>query len=106
MKIFLTIHQRNLQQLAIEIFKVKIGIAPIITKEIFTFVENNTHNLRSGTHLSKVNVHSTQYGTESTGNLGAKIWNLIPAHMKDLKTLFMYLFIFFTKIYSTITAKR
>ena len=55
--------------------------------EIFTFVENNTYNLRSSTHLSRVNVHSTQYGTESVGNLGAKIWNLVPAHEKDLKTL-------------------
>ena len=81
------IHQRNLQQLAIQIFKVKIGIAPIIMNEIFTFVENNTYNLRSGMHLSRVNVHSTQYGTESIGNLGAKIWNLVPVHMKDLKAL-------------------
>ena len=32
-----TIQQRNLQQLAIEIFKVKIGIAPIIMNEIFTY---------------------------------------------------------------------
>ena len=64
-----TIHQPNLQQLAIEIFKVKIGIAPIIMNEIFTFVENNTYNLRSGMHLSRVNVHSTQYGTESIGCL-------------------------------------
>ena len=37
-------------------------------------------------HLSRVNVHSTQYGTESIGNLGAKTWNLVPAHMKDLKS--------------------
>ena len=28
-------YQRNLQQLAIEIFKVKIGIAPVIMNEIF-----------------------------------------------------------------------
>ena len=41
--------------------------------EIFTFVENITYNLRSGTHLSRINVHSTQYGTESIGNLGEKI---------------------------------
>ena len=54
-----TIHRRNLQQLATEIFKVKIGIAPIIIKEIFTFVENSNYNLRSGMHLSRVNVHST-----------------------------------------------
>ena len=54
--------------------------------EIFTFVKNNTYNLRSSTHLSRVNVHSTQYGTESIGNHGTKIWNLVPAYMKDLKT--------------------
>ena len=53
------IHQRNLQQLAIGIFKVKIVMAPTIMNEIFTFVENNTYNLRNGIHLSRVNVHST-----------------------------------------------
>ena len=71
----------------IEILKVKIGIAPIIMNEIFTFIENNTYNLRIGTHLNRVNVHSTKYGLESIGNLGAKIWNLVPAHIKDLKAL-------------------
>ena len=82
-----TIHQRNLQQLAIKIFEIKIGIAPIIMNEIFTFVKSNTSNLKSGMPLSKVNLHSTQYGTKSIGNLGAKIWNLGPVHMKDLKAL-------------------
>ena len=37
--------------------------------------------------LSRVNVHSTQYGTESISNLGEKIWNLFPVHTKDLKAL-------------------
>ena len=37
-----TIHQHNLQQLAIEIFKLKIGIAPIIMKEIFTIHMSRT----------------------------------------------------------------
>ena len=55
--------------------------------EIYTFAENNTYNLRSGTCLSRVNVHSTQYGTKSSGNREAKIWNLVPAHTKDLKVL-------------------
>ena len=71
----------------IEIFKVKIGIDPIIINKIFTFVKSNTYNLRSGKHLSRVNVHSTQYTTESTGNLGAKVSNLVPVHMKDLKAV-------------------
>ena len=55
--------------------------------KIFTFVENNTYNLRSGMHLSRVNMHSAQYDTESIGYLGAKIWNLVLVQMKHLKTL-------------------
>ena len=74
-----TIHQRNLQQLAIEIFKVKIGIAQIIMNELFTFVENNTYNLISAIHLRRVNVHSTQYGTESIGKLGKKFGILLQS---------------------------
>ena len=58
--------------------------------EIFTFVENNNYNLRSSMHLRRVNVHSTQYGTESISNLWAKIWNLVPTYMKDLKTLSIF----------------
>ena len=82
-----TIHKRNLQQLATEIFKVIKIIAPIILNETFTFVKNNTYNLRSGMHLSRVNVHFTQYDAESIGNLGLQIWNHVPVHMKDLKAL-------------------
>ena len=43
-----TIHTRNLRYLATEIFKVKIGILPIITTEFFKFCDNATHNLRNG----------------------------------------------------------
>ena len=55
--------------------------------KIFTFVENKTYNLRSGMDLSRVNVHSTQYGAESIGYLGVKIWDFAPVHMRDLKAL-------------------
>ena len=66
------IHQRKLQQLAIDISKVKIGIAPMIMNKIFTFVENNSCNLSSGMYLSRINVNSTQYSTESIGNSRTK----------------------------------
>ena len=39
------IHQRKLKQLAIDISKVKIGIAPMIMNKIFAFVEKNNCNL-------------------------------------------------------------
>ena len=55
--------------------------------EMFTFVENNNYNLKSGIHLSRINVHSTQYNTKSIGNPEEKIWNLVPVHMKNLTAL-------------------
>ena len=79
-----TIHNRNLQQLAIEVFKVKTGISPIIVKEILNFSGNNNYNLRSGTHVSRPIVHTTHFGTESITNLGAKIWELVPQILKKL----------------------
>ena len=78
-----TIYKRNLQQLAIEIFKVKMGISPIIIKESFNFCDNNNYNLRSGTHLSRSVAHTTHYGTENITNLGEKLWELVPQNIKE-----------------------
>ena len=65
------IHNQNLQQLAIEIFKVKILI---MMKNVFYFTDNNINNLKSCTHLSRSIVRATHYGTtESITNLGEKI---------------------------------
>ena len=50
-----TIHQRNLQYLLIEIYKVKKGISPTIMNEIFQFFENPVYELRSGIHLPSRN---------------------------------------------------
>ena len=82
-----TIHERNIQYLAIEIFKVKIGVSPEIMSEIFRFEENNTYKLRSGSHLRRTNTHTVHYGLESVSTLGAKIWSLIPETIKASKSL-------------------
>ena len=55
--------------------------------DIITFIEKNTFNLRSGMHLTRVNVHSAKYGTESTGNLGAKSLTFVPVYIKHLNAL-------------------
>lgn len=56
-----TIPNWNLQQLAIEIFKVKMGNSPITMKEMFNFSDNNNYNLRSATHLIRPFVHTIHY---------------------------------------------
>ena len=67
-----TIHQRNLQLLATEIFKTKNELNRKIMEEIFTF-KNVDYNLRNNTSLKIGNFKTVYYGTESLTNLDAKI---------------------------------
>ena len=85
-----SIHVKNLQYLATEIFKVKNDLCPEIMKEIFIFHENPTYNLRSGNHLTRRNIRTTHYGIETISNLGAKIWDLLPEEIKNASSLSVF----------------
>ena len=82
-----TIHQRNLQYLLIEIYKVKKGISPTIMDEIFQFFENPVYELRSGVHLPSRNSRTVFFGTESIMNLGAKFWNMLTQNITSSESL-------------------
>ena len=62
-----TIHQRNLQRPAIEIFKTKNELNPKIMEELFTF-KNVEYNLLNDTSLKIVHPETIYYGTESLTN--------------------------------------
>ena len=67
-----TIHQRNLQLLATEIFKTKNELNPKFMAEILAFTKVD-YDLRNNTSLKIGNLKTVYYGTESLTNLGAKI---------------------------------
>ena len=71
-----TIHNRNIQLLATELFKVKNGLSPPFMNEIF--VENAQHyyNLRKKTEFKKNNVKTVYSGTETL------IWEIVPDYIK------------------------
>ena len=52
---------RNLQKLTIEIFKVKLGLAPQIMKNVFPIIEN-PYDSRKKTKFKSRNVHTVRYG--------------------------------------------
>ena len=81
-----TIHERNLQRLAIEMYKSKNGIAPIIMKEVFTESEN-VANLRNTLEFQRHNVKSVFKGTETISFRGPQIWSLVPESTKQSQTL-------------------
>ena len=81
------IHQRNLQKLAIEIFKVKKGIAPAIMNNIFEF-NDNPYSLRNDTaYFKSRNVQTVRYGIETASFVGPRIWNSIPKEIKESASL-------------------
>ena len=83
----MTIHTGNLQYLATEIFKVKIGISPTIMTEIFKFCDNASHNLRSGQVPERRHKRITNFGEEPIPSLGAKIWAVIPENLRQSTSL-------------------
>ena len=81
-----SIHTKNLQVLATEMFKTYKNLSPPIFDEIFHRRDNN-HNLRNCSYFTLPNVNTVYNGTESIRNLGPKIWNLIPNKLKQLDSV-------------------
>ena len=63
-----SMHQRNLQILATEIFTTKNGLNPVIMKDVFKF-KNLAYNFRNAETISRSNVNSVKYGTEAITSL-------------------------------------
>ena len=67
------IHDRNLQKLITETFKVKMNLSPEIMKEVFGIVEG-PHVLRNELKLKSRKIHSVKYGIEAAYFVGA-VWS-------------------------------
>ena len=82
----ISIHQRNLQILATEVFKTKTALNPVIMEDLFKF-KNLVYNFRNAETLNRSNANSVKYGTETITSLGAKIWKILPNDCKELTSL-------------------
>ena len=78
-----TIHTRNLQILATEMFKVYRNKSPPIFSEIFHRRDIN-YNLRINSDFAIPNVRSVFHGSEIISYLGPKIWDIVPLELKEL----------------------
>ena len=81
-----TIHHRNLQKLAIEMYKVKNGDSPKIMQNIFQKIPNH-YNLRNNRIWTTHNVRTVYYGTETLSYLGPKTWDILPKSLKEADSL-------------------
>ena len=80
------IHQRNLQRLAIEIYKFNNNLGPEILNDIFAANSSN-YNTRSDTIIYTRNVKSVFNGTETVSYRAQKTWNIVPENIKNASSL-------------------
>ena len=81
-----SIHQKNLQILATEMFKVYKSMSSSILNDIFVPKVSN-YNLRVNSYFESRKVTSVHHGTESLSFLGPKIWDLVPLEIKQSQNI-------------------
>ena len=75
-----TVHQRNIQTLAIEVFKVVNNISPLIMKSVFPLKDTLAHCSKQ--IFETRNIRTVHYGLETISVLGPKIWSILPNDIK------------------------
>ena len=79
-----SIHQKNIESLAIEIYKFQAGLTPPIMSDLFVTRENN-YNLRNSQELESSLKRIVKFVTETIFYRRPQILNLIPE--RALETL-------------------
>ena len=81
-----TIHQKNLQRLAIEMFKVKNKISPLPIQELFK-EHVNSYDLREKRCWEISKARTVHFGTETIRFRGPIIWEMLPTDIKESNNL-------------------
>ena len=79
-----TIHQRNIQLVAIEMFKVVKKLGPDIMRDLFVF----NFDTRSDRTFLRPNVNTVYNGENSVRYFGPVVWDeMLPRRFKSIETL-------------------
>ena len=85
-----SIHHRNIQSLAIEIYKFLHDLSPAIMGDILQLNKPTTYNLRTSQKLYSRNPKTVRYGTETISLLDPKVWEIVHQNIKNYTSLSSY----------------
>lgn len=85
-----SIHHRNIQSLAIEIYKFLHDLSPGIMGQVLKLNNPVPYNLRNSKELYSRNPKSVRYGTETISFLAPKIWATVPTNIKNCTSLLSF----------------
>ena len=81
---FVSIHERNIQILATEMYKVSKGMSPPQITKFFERRNGHSYNSRLNAEFLQPFANSVYCGTESILYLGPKIWGMVPDTYKNI----------------------
>ena len=81
-----SIHHKNLQFLAVEIYKALNKLSSPLMGELFK-VKDTKYSFRKGITLLPNKAKTTHFGINSISHLAPKIWDLIPDEIKECQSL-------------------
>ena len=81
--ISVSVHHKNIQVLAGEIYKTVNGLAPTIMNSIFE-IKDIEYNLRDKINVKSRRINSVRYGIDNLTYFGPKIWNIVPEDIKKI----------------------
>ena len=87
---YFSIHHRNIQTLANEIFKFLNGLSPQIMNDVFQVKSPAPYYLRDKNELYSRNPKTVAYGTESVSFMAPKIWSIVPQELKNSQSLYSF----------------
>ena len=82
-----SVHHRNIQLLATELYKIVNGLSPDIMKEVFPINENTSYSTRNKRKLYLRSIKSVAFGSETLSHLAPKIWKLVPIEIKNVDSV-------------------
>ena len=83
----ITLHQRNIQLLAIELYKVKHQLSSIKGSNNIFPLNQSIVVTRNRTEFKSRSINSELHGKNSLSFLGPKIWELIPKNLREIENL-------------------
>ena len=82
-----SVHNRNLQILATEMYKIKNDLSPLIVTELFEQRNEQHYDLRKNSQFTIPPIRTVYHGSESISFVGPKIWNILPDRLKNVNTI-------------------
>ena len=82
-----SVHERNVQILATEMYKMRKNFSLSHMNEIFEVRNEHPYNLKRNSQFFRPLIKSVYHGNESLSYLGPKVWDILPHIYKNIDGL-------------------